>query len=647
MKHNTGCDKSVSQIENVQSTGNVTDSTAEAFGANEKSKNDDTSIGNGSRIKAGSESNYKEDKDENQGAKDTNPPYSGDDSKGHEHILNTVDMTAQQKADFNYKIDQIADREYSEMEAINLNECPDRGYMKLKEWIEDSLDQFRNDLLNVLYPLFIHIYLDLLFENKIKEAKAFFTKNKNDFHNKELKILESVCIPQHLNENSLITAYRTNKYNIPMGKYAFDLFINFLERNGLTKILVLVNQYLNIKIHQGIKKNEDIEGLTEKINKNINIETYLYNTYTEDAILKDEQYRHDHLESFILGLKNKNREKDHLPSYSFIKEEIENLKDICKRVSLNENNLPSICCYTIINTFEKLNCVDISNDFTLLALGYSNHILEIHSLKGNLMKLKNTHELMKLKNIDEENIYEPIGKTQKLIGHSKSIFNVKFFNSKKYLLSSDTDKIFLWSLDLFNLITVYKSFSFPIWALSISQNDLMFACGGSDKNISLFYLDSTQPERLFINSLSDISTIVFHPNNKYILYGSCDYRIRMNDIETSELVRLFLGHTDIVTTLNVSFNGKYLLSGSKDKTIILWDIQSGKKVNVFKGHTKTVFSLSFCYFGDVFVSCGADQTLRVWDFKQQLAVYHTKNTPLINVKFGFRNIVTCIGPYHG
>ncbi|KRH94519.1 Transcription initiation factor TFIID, subunit TAF5 [Pseudoloma neurophilia] len=529
----------------------------------------------------------------------------------------------------------------------DVDESADKGYAKLKEWIEDSLDQFRNDLLNLLYPLFIHIYLDLLFENKIKEAKAFFHKNKGDFHNKELKILESVCIPQHLNENSLITAYRSNKYSISMGKYAFDLFTNFLERNTMTKILVLVNQFLNIKIHQGIKKNEEIEGLTEKINKNVNLETHLYNTYTEDAILKDEQYRHDHLESFILGLKNKNREKDHLPSYSFIKEEIENLKDICKRVSLNENNLPSICCYTIINTFEKLNCVDISKDFTLLALGYSNNILEIHSLKGNLKKLKDTNQLMKLKTLEEDNIYEEIGKSQKLIGHSNPIFNVKFFNSKKYLISCDMDRVYLWSLDLFTLITVYKSFSFPIWSLAVSNDDLMFACGGSDKNVSLFYVDSVQPERLFVNSLSDVSYIVFHPNSKYVIYGSCDYRIRMNEIESSELVRVFLGHTDVVTCLSVSPDGKYLLSGSKDKTIILWDIQTSKKINIFKGHTKTIFSLSFCFFGNVFVSCGADLTLRVWDFKQQLAVYHTKNTPLINVKFGYRNIVSCIGPYQG
>lgn len=523
----------------------------------------------------------------------------------------------------------------------------DKGYARLKEWIEDSLDQFRNDLMNLLYPLFVHIYFDLLFSDHIKEAKEFFNKNKNDFHNSEIQILESIYTMQHLNENHLVNAYRTNKYNLSMGKYAFDLFINFLERNQMTEILVLVNQYLNIKIHQGIKKNEEIEGLTEKITKPINLETNLYNTHTEEAILKDEQYRYDHLESFILGLKSKNREKDHLPSHAFIKQEIENLKDLCKRVTVNENNLPSVCCYTIMNTFEQLNCACISSDLKLLALGYSNNIIEIHSLDENLKQLKTTNDLMKLKNVDEEEIYDDIGKYKKLIGHTTPVMNVQFFNSKKYLLSSDMDRIYLWSLDLFRLISTYKSFAFPIWSIAVSHNDLMFAGGGADRTVSLFYTDSSSPDRLFTSSLSDISALIFHPNDSFVIFGSCDHKIRMHEIESAEIVRVFIGHSDTVTCLAVSSDGKYLLSGSKDKTVNLWDIQTSKKINTFKGHTKTIFSVAFCYFGNVFVSCGADLTLRVCDFKTQLAVYHTKNTPLIDVKFGFRNIVSCIGPYQG
>ncbi|ELQ74505.1 Transcription initiation factor TFIID, subunit TAF5 [Trachipleistophora hominis] len=523
----------------------------------------------------------------------------------------------------------------------------DQGYAKLKAWIEDSLDQFRNDLMNLLYPLFIHIYLDLLFANDIKGAKEFFNANKDDFYNQELQILESICTPQHLNENTLVSAYRTNKYSISMGKYAFDLFINFLERNQMTQILVLVNQYLNIKVHQGIKKNEEIEGLTEKINKNITLDTNLYSSYTEEAILKDEQYRYDHLESFVLGLKNRNREKEKvMPSSSFIKQEIENLKDLCKRVSLNKNNLPSVCCYTVNNTFERVCCAEISKDLKLLALGYSDSVLEIHALEGTLKKLKNTADLMKLKNLDED-LYEDIGKSTRLIGHTTCVLNVKFFNSKKYVLSCDMDRVYLWSLDLFCLVSTYKACAFPIWSLAISNNDLMFCSGGADRTVSLFNIDSFSPERLFTSALSDVSSLVFHPNSQYVIFGSCDHRIRMHEIESAELVRVFIGHTDTVTALAVSPDGKLLLSGSKDRTVILWDIMTSKKVNVFKGHTKTVYSVSFCYFGNVFVSCGADLSLRVWDFKNMLAVYHTKNTPLIDAKFGFRNIVSCVGPYQG
>lgn len=524
----------------------------------------------------------------------------------------------------------------------------DQGYSKLKAWIEDSLDQFRHDLMNLLYPLFIHIYLDMLFANNIKKAKEFFAENKGDFHTSELKILENICTMQHLNESTLVNAYRTNKYNLSMGKYAFDLFINFLERNQMTNILVLVNQYLNIKVHQGIKKNEEIEGLSEKISKPIVLDTNLYTLYAEEAILRDEQYRYDHLESFILGLKDKNREKDRImPSASFIKQEIENLKDLCKRVTLNKSSLPSVCCYTVNNTFERLCCAELSKDTKLLALGYTDSVFEIHALDGTLKKLKSTADLMDIKSMEEEDIYDDIGKSTRLIGHATRVLSIKFFNSKKYVLSCDMDRIYLWSLDLFCLISTYKSSAFPIWTLAVADNDLMFCAGGTDRTVSLFNIDSPTPERLFASALSDVSVSIFHPNSQYVIFGSCDHRIRMHEIESAELVRVFLGHTDTVTALAVSHDGKFLLSGSKDRTVILWDIMASKKITVFKGHTKAIYSVSFCYFGNIFVSCGADLSLRVCDFKNQLAVYYTRNTPLFDAKFGFRNIVSCVGPYQG
>ena len=36
------------------------------------------------------------------------------------------------------------------------------SFNRLKTWIEDSLDLYKLELQSILYPLFVHIYLDLI-----------------------------------------------------------------------------------------------------------------------------------------------------------------------------------------------------------------------------------------------------------------------------------------------------------------------------------------------------------------------------------------------------------------------------------------------------------------------------------------------------
>jgi transcription initiation factor TFIID subunit 5 len=43
-------------------------------------------------------------------------------------------------------------------------------YQTLLNWIHESLDSFRDDLGLVLYPIFLHAYLDLLGKNLISEG---------------------------------------------------------------------------------------------------------------------------------------------------------------------------------------------------------------------------------------------------------------------------------------------------------------------------------------------------------------------------------------------------------------------------------------------------------------------------------------------
>ncbi|KAI5169705.1 transcription initiation factor TFIID subunit 5 [Pancytospora epiphaga] len=536
----------------------------------------------------------------------------------------------------------------------------EEAYLKLKYWIEDSLDLFKNDLLPLLYPIYLHIYFDLINSEETGTAKRFFAAYKEDFPDKieELKIFESINSQQHLYENSLIVGFRTSKYFLVMGRYAYDLLINFLEENNIIYVLKIINQYMEIKAQSGPKSDDQKMGVDAYVeNCPVDLNTAIVSTECEESILAAEQYRYDHLETYVLQLK-KQRESKKVsvkvkPSPSQIEAEIEKLKDLCKRASLNKLYLPSICCYTAMNTYENLTCTDISPDVSLLACGYSSSYIDIHSLsKTPLRQLKGSVELSKIDLKGKEEKFDEVGDVKRLVGHSGPVFSVKFSTSGKFLISASQDcTIRLWSLDLFKTIAVYKAHAFPIWTVDFAPNDFYFASGGADRQAIIWSTQCTRPERFFVSSLSDVTVVKFHPNSNYLFIGSSDHKIRMHDIESAKMVRTFCGHTDTVTALDVSHCGKFLVSGSKDRNVILWDIETSRVLVKYTGHSATVYSVSFSFFGTIISSSAADNSVRLWDKTDttgsSVGVYYTKNTPIFCARFAYRNILSCVGPFVG
>lgn len=536
----------------------------------------------------------------------------------------------------------------------------EEAYLKLKYWIEDSLDLFKNDLLPLLYPIYLHIYFDLVGADEVDAAKRFFSAYKDEFPDRaeELKIFGSINSQQHLHENSLVVGFRTSKYFLVMGRYAYDLLINFLEENNIIYVLKIINQYMEIKAQSGPKSEDQKMGVDAYVeNTPVDLNTALVSTECEESILAADQYRYDHLETYVLQLK-KQRESRKVnvrirPSPSQIQAEIEKLKDLCKRVSLNKNYLPSICCYTAMNTYENLTCAEISADATLLACGYADSYIDVHSLtKIPLSKLKSSSELGKIDLKGKDEKFDAVGDVQRLVGHSGPVYALKFSASGRFLISASQDcTVRLWSLELFKTVAVYKAHAFPIWTVDFAPNDFYFASGGADRQAIVWCTKTVRPERFFVSSLSDVTVVRFHPNSNYLFVGSSDHKIRMHDLESAKMTRTFCGHIDTITALDVSHCGKFLVSGSRDRSVILWDIETSRILARYAGHTAAIYSVSFSYFGTVICSSAADNSVRLWDKTDAsgacLGVYYTKNTPVYCAKFAYRNIVSCIGPFVG
>ncbi|CEI89162.1 hypothetical protein RMCBS344292_03530 [Rhizopus microsporus] len=624
--------------------------------------------------------------------------------------INKVDTTQQQQQQQQQQSEVMVQDEEEQEE--DEEEDPDMygvSYNSLREWIENSLDWYKPELRSVLFPIFVHSYLDLVSKGLPDKAQEFMKAYRVDhveLHTPDLNTFASITELHHIRENEIAQMYRNNKYNLRMSGVPFELFLNYLQDNRFMLLLRIVNQYLNIQ--GGLELEDDVIGITghqtqqlEEFNRQ-RVQLGLlqfepsFKEEVEQAIKEEEQNGQKKKEneevSPLLDIFKKEIQEYSLdgpsphdvplPPYrgTDIRAEIEHLKDVSQRLALNETSLPSICCYTFHNTHDSLNCVTMTKDATLIAGGFSQSFIKIWSLKGEkLRSLRNTINPAHVNDYNDLNRQrERHGSDYKrLIGHSGPIYGLSFSPDNKYLLSCSEDKtVRLWSTQTYSNLVVFKGHNSPIWDVEFGPFGFYFATASHDRTARLWSLDHISPLRIFTGHLSDVDTIKFHPNSKYVATGSSDRTCRLWDIHNGNCVRVFTGHTGAVKAVAISPNGKLMASAGEDKSILLWDLKSGKKIKKMTGHTGFIYSIQFSADSNILVSGGSDCTVRVWDVntshddnmvdstlkkrrlqedegyskrvyesRDQLGVFPTKQTPIYNTQFTDRNLCLVSGAF--
>lgn len=526
-----------------------------------------------------------------------------------------------------------------------------RGYCSLKNWTDSSLDLYQPELRRVLYPIFVHVFLELINKNHSTEAKKFFDEFSVDhsvLHGQDIEKLSAISLPAHLQENDLAKAFRNNKYQLKVSRTSFDLLLYFLhenEANGGAIIIRLLNQYMETKVTSSRPSRFDTEtsldpeeGLpgqganAEQVQK-FNVQPVKLGKMPmdpefqkdvtsaledKDSETKEEAVGSSGANSLVGELNNKIKQEEGLdtplrealplPQYKTadIDSEIQRISDSRSKITLDTSQTasPSVCMYTFHNTHDSLNCLDFSDDSTLVSGGFSDSFVKVWSLNGE-----------KLSGVLKD---DSPSASKRLVGHSGSVFSTSFSPDNRYLLSASEDKTTrLWSLDTYTGLVSYKGHNHPVWDVKFGPFGHYFATASHDQTARLWSCDHIYPLRIFAGHISDVDTVNFHPNGTYVITGSSDKTCRMWDINRGNSVRVFIGHTAPINCTAVSPDGRWMASAGEDSMIHVWDLGSGRRLKTMRGHGRaSIYSLAFSQEGSVLVSAGADNTVRVWDIKK-------------------------------
>ena len=509
----------------------------------------------------------------------------------------------------------------------------EHAYVLLRDWAEASLDIYKPELRKVLFPIYVHSFLDLVNRQQSTAAKEFYDDFKEEHvveHGYDLRELAGVALPAHLEENELATLYRAHKYRLVMSRTTFDLLLNFVfenESEGGVIIMRLMNQYLDIEVTPGrpgsqIAMNEGIQGHNNKqveeynkqklklaplpLDKDMQVDVEMELADEDAKEPQEASLVEDYkaVKTEIVEADQPSRETLPLPPYkgADILAEVESLKDARKRIALGPAPaaLPSVCMYTFHNTHDNLQCAEFASDSSMIACGFAESYIKVWALKEKSRGMELPRQ------------------TKRMIGHSGPVYGVTFSPDNRYILSCSEDRSArLWSVDTQTALVAYKGHNQPVWDVAFSPFGHYFATASHDMTARLWSCDHIYPLRIFAGHLSDVDVVQFHPNSTYVLTGSNDKTCRLWDINRGHSVRVFAGHTAPITACTTSPDGKLVASAGDDGSIELWDIASGRRMKTMRGHSRApVYSLSFSHENSVLVSGAADATVRVWDVKR-------------------------------
>ncbi|XP_022659067.1 transcription initiation factor TFIID subunit 5-like isoform X3 [Varroa destructor] len=580
------------------------------------------------------------------------------------------------------------------------------SYAALRSFVETSLDSYRHELAAILYPCFVHMYLELVHNGHRKQADAFierFGPLQEEYFQEDIRQLMFVHRKDQMAESQLMQNFRSGQYTVRMYRDTYNALKRFLQDKKNAAIQNIVQENIYVDVYEGIARSRQqvdaVSGSTMgEASKQLNKAKVYYGLPKEPTIIVEEEddaggedgdgkpkKKKAKKDS---GLSKKTRADPNAPPSNRIPlpelrdadklDRLNALKEAAKRIRLGAGNLPSICFYTLINSHLQATAVEINDEATMMGIGLQDSRIKVFSVTP--VKLKAMKSAGELETIDREAddvLYRMMDErssadSKVLVGHQGPVTSLSFSPDKQFLLSGSEDgTIRLWSLLTWSNVVSYKGHVFPVWAVQFAPVGYYFVSCGHDRTARLWATDSYQPLRVFAGHYADVDCVQFHPNSNYVATGSTDRSVRLWDVLSGACVRHMTGHKSTIYALAFSSCGRFLCSAGGGGRILVWDVATAHLLADLWSHTDTIHRLTFSREGTILTSGGMDCAVKLWDFTKLmsefdldevasnspnvrvatdgahdgllLSTYPTKSTSVLALHFTRRNVLMAAG----
>ncbi|GAB1609081.1 TAF5-like RNA polymerase II p300/CBP-associated factor-associated factor 65 kDa subunit 5L [Argonauta hians] len=587
------------------------------------------------------------------------PESSIPGKKNHQYIQEPSELVSQYNVQHLSTINNVL--AYSSITG-DASAC-DHQFSQLKQFICDAVEPYRSELHVLLFPMFVHVYLEMLHNGHRSPAHKFHARHaaffREDSENHDiLDTLVKLNNREDVLTCKLVAEFRDHKYSLAFTQDTFDYLVRFLKADDNMIMLQIFNKHLKVEVKTDkcpvFECKAPNVGATAEVNCKTSADSQPNAPPTVAA-----------------AAINSNPSTDHVTKEMLLK--------CINSLQALPPCLPSICFLAIATAHHSLSCASVSDDRKYVAGGFEDSSIRLWSLGGSTgrgpsSKVNPSRITLSADSLiynDKDNVnshYEDSSPSPDqcvvLRSHRGNIYNLCFLPDPDpiYLLSCSKDTtVRLWNLENCCNTVCYAGHNYPVWDVDVCRVSSMFVSGSCDRTAKLWSTDRIFPVRTFAGHTLDVSRVKFHPNGMYVATGSSDRSVRLWSINDGKCVRLMQGHRGTVLAMAFSPNGQYLATSGDDKKIRVWDLNAGNLFKEFRGHGDTVYSLTFCRDGSMLASGGLDSSIRIWDVRkegefsnasfvdttsspEQLACYPTKSTPIHFLNFTSHNLLLGAGP---
>merc|ERR1712029_1252655 len=137
----------------------------------------------------------------------------------------------------------------------------DEAYNDLEVFVENSLDMYKHELALILYPVFVHMYLELVYNGHEAAAKEFikdFGPKQESFYQDDIKKLSYITKREHMRGSELMENFRTSQFTVRMSR---DTYTQLRQQKKLLSerkhgvLWNIIQEHLYLDVYEGIARN--------------------------------------------------------------------------------------------------------------------------------------------------------------------------------------------------------------------------------------------------------------------------------------------------------------------------------------------------------------------------------------------------------